>query len=252
MSNETPGKILVMGHRGWPVKYPENTLPSFKAAFDIGIDILEFDVMLSSDGVPVIMHDHTLDRTTTGTGPVSSRTFAELRTVDAGIKKNPSFAGIRIPSLDETLDLAMNYPDVILNIEIKDDSFDTAQIIMNALAQRHMEPRAVFTCFDAGILHLIKKTWPSAKVQGFPAKSLRNFIEGGNGTYAVMDYVGIYIKDANAALVTSFREKHIIPGVWCVDDAVTAAAAIELDIDIITSNDPDFLLRFLRERKLHN
>jgi glycerophosphoryl diester phosphodiesterase len=103
-------RVLIYGHRGAPRAKPENTLAAFKAAIDAGVDGIELDVLLSRDGVPIVMHDDTLDRTTNGVGRVADLDFAKLRLLDAG-------AGERIPSLHDVL---VSIPEwVHLDIEIK-------------------------------------------------------------------------------------------------------------------------------------
>ena len=78
------GRPLIGGHRGYPAEHPENTLASFRSAIELGVDIIECDVHLSSDGDLVVIHDHTLERTTDGQGLVRDHTTAELRELDAG------------------------------------------------------------------------------------------------------------------------------------------------------------------------
>ena len=88
------GTPLVGGHRGNPAEYPENTLSSFRSAIELGVDMIECDVHMSSDGELLVIHDHTLERTTNGTGLVFQHTAAELRDLDAG-------HGERLPLLRE-------------------------------------------------------------------------------------------------------------------------------------------------------
>src|SRR5438128_577064 len=76
--------VLAIGHRGAAGHMPENTMPSFEKALELGADALEFDVALTRDGVPVVIHDDTLDRTTDGRGPVEQSTFEEISRLDAG------------------------------------------------------------------------------------------------------------------------------------------------------------------------
>lgn len=73
-----------LAHRGYPLKYPENTMLGFRKALELGCTHLELDVQLTKDGVPVVIHDPTVNRTTNGTGEVKSFTFEEIRRLDAG------------------------------------------------------------------------------------------------------------------------------------------------------------------------
>lgn len=118
------GGPLLIGHRGAAGLAPENTLPSFRLAVEEwAVDMIELDVRLSADGVCVVIHDETVDRTTEGTGAVAALTAAELRALDAGHRfrddaGEPSYRGrgARIPTLDEVL---RAFPDTRFTVEIK-------------------------------------------------------------------------------------------------------------------------------------
>lgn len=118
------GARPVIGHRGNRAYAPENTIESFAQAVSLGADAIEFDVRMSADGIPVVHHDPTVNRTTDGSGEVARMTFAQLRTLDAGARYTSdggkSFPyrgkGHRIPSLDEVLDA---FPSTAVLIEIK-------------------------------------------------------------------------------------------------------------------------------------
>jgi glycerophosphoryl diester phosphodiesterase len=240
-------KILVMAHRGCAARYPENTLLGFRKALELGVEIVEFDVRLSRDKVPVVIHDAKLDRTTDATGPVGDRTLAELKAVDAGVRKGEAFRGERIPTLAEVLDLMETHPSVILNVEIKERTEENADLTLAALAQRNMLPRCVFTCFDGRILRHLKERRPDIKVQGFPAPMMANFEEGEGGTFSFMDYVGIPLRDATKEMADGFRKRGIVPGVWCADDMEAIRRAVDTGVEIITSNAPDVLCATLEE-----
>lgn len=111
----------VCAHRGLSHACPENTLPAFGAAMALGVDEIEFDLWLSRDGVAVVCHDPKLDRTTDATGVVSEMEWAAIRAADAGIRTGELWADVRVPRLEEVLDLA---DGVGLNIHIKDPGPD--------------------------------------------------------------------------------------------------------------------------------
>ncbi|HEU5315302.1 MAG TPA: glycerophosphodiester phosphodiesterase family protein [Chloroflexota bacterium] len=94
---------IVVAHRGASGEAPENTLAAFRLAVEQGAQYVECDVHLSSDGVPVVIHDEKVDRTTNGTGEVARMTLAELRALDAGGWLRPEFGGEKLPTLDEAL-----------------------------------------------------------------------------------------------------------------------------------------------------
>jgi glycerophosphoryl diester phosphodiesterase len=99
----------IVCHRGANRIAPENTLPALECALAAGFDFIEVDLHITSDGEIVVIHDPMLDRTTNGNGPVTQHTLAELRALDAGSWFDPFFAGTKIPTLDEVLNLLKRY-----------------------------------------------------------------------------------------------------------------------------------------------
>ncbi|HZN03712.1 MAG TPA: glycerophosphodiester phosphodiesterase family protein [Candidatus Polarisedimenticolia bacterium] len=111
---------LVLAHRGSRLRAPENTLEAFALALQEGADGIELDVRRTADGVPVVLHDPALDRTTDGRGPLAVTTFADLRRLDAGAWFDRRHRGAHVPSLAEVLDLCGGR--AVVNIELKIDS----------------------------------------------------------------------------------------------------------------------------------
>ncbi|MFI1165705.1 glycerophosphodiester phosphodiesterase [Streptomyces sp. NPDC020801] len=126
--------FLTIGHRGVMGVEPENTLRSFVAAQQAGLDVIELDLHLSKDGALVVMHDAEVDRTTDGSGPIADKTLAELRSLDAG-------RGERIPVFEEVLD-AVSAP---LQAEIKDVA--AAQALAEVMNRRDLVSRVEVLSF---------------------------------------------------------------------------------------------------------
>lgn len=123
----------IIAHRGGADGAPENTLAAFRHAHAIGARWVEFDVRLTADGRPIVIHDATLERTTTGRGPVATTPLAALGDLDAGEWFDPAFAGEMVPTLEEALDLLVEM-GMGANIEIKADAdlaADTAAVCLN-------------------------------------------------------------------------------------------------------------------------
>jgi glycerophosphoryl diester phosphodiesterase len=108
----------VVGHRGAAADAPENTLASFVSAAEQGVAMVEFDAKLTADGAVILMHDDTLNRTTTGHGAVAAAPLAEIRGLDAGAWFGPVWRGTRVPTLEETIALLAER-GLGANIEIK-------------------------------------------------------------------------------------------------------------------------------------
>lgn len=109
--------FVVIAHRGASAYHPENTMAAFRASVDMEAEMIELDITLSKDGIPVVIHDETLDRTTNGKGKVSDYTLEELKQLDAGSWFSYEHQGEPIPTLEEVLEFAKNR--IALNIEIK-------------------------------------------------------------------------------------------------------------------------------------
>lgn len=130
----------VMGHRGAKGHAPENTIASLRRAGELGAHWVEFDVKLTRDGVPVLMHDDTLKRTTSGRGEVAAKTLAEIRTLDAGRWFSPDFADEPVPTLDEAMTFLAAH-GMGANVEIKPcpgREAETGAAVARALAGRWM------------------------------------------------------------------------------------------------------------------
>jgi glycerophosphoryl diester phosphodiesterase len=113
-----PGRgPFISAHRGFSDAAPENTLPALEAALAAGADVAEIDVKLTSDGHLVLMHDATLDRTTSGQGPVGAMTLAQIKTLDAGAWFGASFAGTPVVTLDEVLEWSAGRLGILLEMK---------------------------------------------------------------------------------------------------------------------------------------
>jgi glycerophosphoryl diester phosphodiesterase len=141
---------LVVGHRGYCSIAPENTLPSFKLAKTAGADMVELDYYHSKDGELIVLHDGTLDRTTDAVAKwggskirVEDKTLAELKTLDAGAWFDPQFAGTRLPTLKEALDLIQAG-----NVTLIERKGGEAAACIDLLHDRNLINRVIVHSFD--------------------------------------------------------------------------------------------------------
>lgn len=109
--------FTVLGHRGAKGHAPENTLPSFYKAIELGATMFELDIHLSRDGELVVMHDKTVDRTTNGAGKVADLTWDEIKRLDAGSWYGEEFAGTRVPRLEDVFEAVAD--KILIDVEIK-------------------------------------------------------------------------------------------------------------------------------------
>ena len=117
LAAQSPRQIVAISHRGEHLQRPENTIPAFLEAIRVGADFFEADVQTTSDGKLVLSHDATVDRCTDGKGRVDSMTFDQIEALDAGIKKGPQYAGTKIPTFDQVLDLARGKIGIYVDIK---------------------------------------------------------------------------------------------------------------------------------------
>lgn len=147
----------IIGHRGARANAPENTLAGIRAAHDEGARWVEFDVKLTRDGVPILMHDETLDRTTDGRGRVQDHGAAEIARLDAGARFDRRFAGEGVPTLSATLALLAEL-DMGFNLEVKPCPGREAETTKAAIA-------------------VLRRAWPANRpapiISSFKAQSLR-------------------------------------------------------------------------------
>ena len=141
---------LAMAHRGQRATVPEQTLEAYRAAIELGAEAIECDVQRTRDGRLAMFHDLTLERTTNGRGPIADIDWAELQALDAGSWLGPRFAGLRVPSLEETIELALE-ADIPLCIEIKgtpEVAPATAEAVAALLRDRGLLERMLVSSFD--------------------------------------------------------------------------------------------------------
>ena len=120
---------LTISHRACQGHAPENTLVGIRAAIAFGVDAVEIDVQISRDGTPVLVHDQTVDRTTDGTGRVTELTLEQLKSLDAGRGFAPGFAGERIPTLAEALDLTRHTCLLVIEVKQRGIEQEVAEIV---------------------------------------------------------------------------------------------------------------------------
>ncbi|MGW0613740.1 glycerophosphodiester phosphodiesterase [Streptomyces sp. NPDC002788] len=183
--------FLTIGHRGVMGVEPENTLRSFVAAQEAGLDAIELDLHLSKDGALVVMHDTDVDRTTDGTGPIAEKTLAELRALDAG-------RGERVPVFEEVLE-AVQTP---LQAEIKD--VQAARALAEVMNRRGLAGRVEVSSFHDEAVAEIARLVPgvrTALISGLPHSRMNS----GGGTPVGTDVVERAVRVGAATVCLNIR-----------------------------------------------
>ena len=228
---------IAIAHRGGAGTAPENTLAAFNNAIALGVPYFECDVQLSGDDSLMIMHDATIDRTTDGTGTVSSQTYAELRAFDAGSWFGAEFAGEKIPTLREALLLAKNSANTGVVIEIKTSDASVPAKVVELVQNLAMESSVIVSSFSLAQITEVKSLDASIPVQLF-ASITTTLIDqvaaiggewvgsGGEITQAIVDYA---------------HTKGLYFNVWTINSAVQMLPLIAIGVDAITTDYPEAL-----------
>ncbi|WP_026178660.1 glycerophosphodiester phosphodiesterase [Streptomyces hokutonensis] len=208
--------FLTIGHRGVMGLEPENTLRSFVAAEQGGLDVIELDLHLSRDGALVVMHDADVDRTTDGTGPIAERTLDELRTLDAG-------RGERVPTFEEVLD-AVRSP---LQAEIKD--LAAARALAEVMHRRDLVGRVEVSSFHDEAITEIARLVPGVRTALIASRFGPEVVE--RATEAGAETVCLNIRRLTLEVVEAARKADLKIIGWVVNtqDHLRLVRALELD-----------------------
>ncbi len=238
-------KPLVTSHAACKGHAPENTLAGIEAALRLGADAIEIDVHCTSDGVPVLIHDDTVDRTTDGTGNVHEMTLAVVRALDAGARQfAPQFQGQRIPTLAEVLDLTAG--KALLQIEIKQAGIEerVAAIVRDAGAIASCETHS----FYPKIVRAMRETEPrmasALLTDGRRVVDWQEFFSFALSLDA--QGVSIYHSWATPERVRQGQLRALTFMVWTVDDEAEMRTMINAGVDSICSNFPDLVRKAVR------
>jgi glycerophosphoryl diester phosphodiesterase len=238
---------LVIGHRGASGYAPMNTIPAFTLAADQGADGIEFDVWLSKDGVPVILHDITVDGTTDGHGKVSEMTLSELKALDAGAWKGAQYAGTRIPTLDEVFS-AVGTRFTLINVEIKSEEgmVEGVEAAVYASIQRHrLAERVVVSSFDPRVLQRFGALTVDIPMgflewEGTPPEAY------GLARLVRHEALHPHCTQVNEAYMRAAREAVRSVNTWTVNDTSEALRLRDLGVNAVITDTPDVMLRALR------
>ncbi|WGK68734.1 glycerophosphodiester phosphodiesterase family protein [Candidatus Haliotispira prima] len=238
---------IIIGHRGAMGHYPENTLPSFEAAFLQGCDGIEFDVQQSSDGQILVFHDWELERCTDGQSLLREKTAAELRRLDAGSWYDASFLGTQIPTLKEVLDLVSRQDtEKLVNIEIKElfsEQRGTVEKIVAIVRSQSTEQQQniVISSFSHNLLAQLHRLAPEIKIGllvGDTLERLPGYIE--QLSFPVFSYHP-YISLLREEDVRWVRTQGIKIYPWTVNSKYQLETCLRLGVDGIMSNYPDII-----------
>ena len=250
---------LVIAHRGGRALWPENTLYAFERAVETGVDVLEMDIHTTADGVPVVMHDDTVDRTTDGSGPIHSFTLEELRGLDAGYDWSPDDGqtfpyrgqGITVPTVEE---IFAAFPDVPLNIEIKQEEPSMVASFCQMIRDHDLVDQVLVASFHQETIEEFRATCPEVATSAGTSEIVtlfalsRLFLEATYGAPAEAAQVPEYRSGLHVLaprFVDAARNRNLEVHAWTINEEDDMQRMIALGVDGIITDYPDRLLALL-------
>lgn len=233
----------VIAHRGASAYAPENTMPAFELAYNMGARGLELDVHLTKDGRVVVIHDDTVNRTSNGSGSVNELTYEELLSLDFS-KGREDFNNVRIPLLEDVYEFA-SQTNMFVNVEVKENAFTNEFVIVDKLFELekkfNMSQNISYSSFNHYILREMKKK------SGETSTGILYFC----GLVDVWDYASRINADAihpyygclmDADVISGCHERGIAVRPWTVDSEELMSSLIRAGVDSIITNKPDVAL----------
>jgi glycerophosphoryl diester phosphodiesterase len=256
-------RILVHGHRGARARRPENTLPAFRYAIEQGVDVLELDVAITKDNVPVVSHDPLMNVTICSgpkTGvPIHTLNLAELKEYDCGAKQNPAFAtqvpvpGTRVPTLDEVFDLGRGNA-IQFNVETKifadhpeltPDPETFTKLILDRIRKHGLEKRVILQSFDPRTLRVMKRLNPDIRRAALfeTDRKWQEVAHEFEATILSPEYKLVTLERVAQAHAAGLE---VVP--WTSNKPEDWARLANAQVDAIISDDPAALIAWLKEK----
>lgn len=249
---------LVFAHRGGSRLAPENTIAAFDHGLELGADGLELDVHLSRDGVLVVHHDTTLERTTNASGPIAALTAAELAQVDAAFhfgaeEEHPwRGRGIGVPTLREVLG---RYPGIPIIIELKVNTIEMARAIVDEVRAAGAGPRVCIGGFGLRVLKAVRRLDPELAT-GAAREEVRRVLYGSwlglrprrlpNQAFQVPERAGA-TRVVSPRFIRIAHALGAVVQVWTIDRAEDMRRLLDWGGDAITTDRPDVAVPVVRE-----
>jgi glycerophosphoryl diester phosphodiesterase len=250
---QNPSAPLLAAHRGGSLLWPENSLLAFRNAVALGADFIEFDVHLSRDGGVMVIHDATLDRTTTGSGPVKDRTVAELKALRL-TDRSGAVTQETVPTLDEVVAVAAQGGRRML-LEIKVDPskarYPGIEEKVLAILDRHaMAPSTVVMSFEAPTWRRVRELRPDiATCALYSARMLsRSSLSAELDALraAGVGFIGVEHTAVDAEAVAQAQRAGIRLGAWTANDPAAMKRLIDAGVAILITDQPDVAKTLLK------
>jgi glycerophosphoryl diester phosphodiesterase len=246
---------VAIAHRGSRLLWPENTMAAFSSAYSLGFRHLETDLHLTSDGVLVCIHDHTVDRTTDGTGPVASFTLAELSNLDAGFRHGPGFdfrAGdATVPSLEE---LVTSFPDAGIVVDLKIDGL--SRPLVDLIDRLDLHERLIVGSFhDSRLAEFraasggrVKTSVGSASTRAWLLSSRVGRAPSSEAAALQLPRRSRGLRVVDRRLIETAHRRGVQVHVWTINVPDEMNELLDMGVDGLVTDRPDLLKQVLIDR----
>ena len=257
--SEGPPRPWVIAHQGGDGLWPSDTMFAFERAAEMGVDVLEMDMHSTADGVLVLMHDNTIDRTTNGTGRISELTLAEIKALDAGYDWSEDDGqtfpyrdlGITVPTLEEVFTA---FPDYRMNIEIKQVEPSITEPFCQMIRDHQMENQVLVGSFNQEVVNEFRRVCPEVATTAGESEVITFFV------LSKLFLENIYSPEATALQVPESRfgltvlsqrfidaahKRNLQIHPWTIDDTEEMQRMLEMGVDGIITDRPDRMMELL-------
>ena len=265
-------KFYVIAHRGWSGAYPENTEIAIRKAIELGVDLVEFDTMLTKDRKPILFHNSEIEKTTNGKGFLIDYNYEELKKFNAGSWMNSSFTDVFIPSLDDMLLLLQKNKEVEYNIEIKFDCWEEDKdqdsieyIIAESIKKFQVINQVIISSFQWRSLERIKKYIPKARISLLYRERMEGFSTDFYYPELFADNISslsfhrlkekynpfsfnAFCDELSQKIINLCHKNDMKVFTYTINETKKMQTYLNLNVDGIFTDHPDQLLSILKER----
>jgi glycerophosphoryl diester phosphodiesterase len=246
-----PPGLLIFGHRGASAYAPENTLPAFMLAAEMGAQGVELDLQITADAHLIVHHDRTLERTAGVTGRVDARSFAELRALDVGAWFGPDFAGERMPTPEEVVETVGDR--LLLNFELINDtprSNGIETLAVEFFRKLALWDRAMISSFNPLVLAAVHKMEPRITLGLIWAPFLPWYVRHGWWRYVFhVDALHPYYELITPAFVRRAHRQGWRVHTWTVNQPEEIKRVVTTGVDILHTDYPDRAVAIINKKQ---
>ncbi|WKZ38869.1 MAG: glycerophosphodiester phosphodiesterase [Anaerolineales bacterium] len=250
---------LVIAHQGGDHLWPGNTMLAFQNAVDLGADVLEMDLHITSDGVLILMHDETVDRTTDGTGEIEAMTLAELKQLDAGYDWTRDDGathpfrgqGATVPTMEEVFTA---FPDMRMTIELKKTNASMAKPFCELIRQYNMENKVLIASFHDERLQEFRRECPGVATSSARQETTVFVLmtKVYLGSFFTPHFFSLQVPQESSGItvmtpsfVRAAHARNLAVEPWTINDEETMRKFIDWGVDGIITDRPDLMLEIL-------